>query len=171
MIEDLHSTLCTQVCFTGTEEDRAEQHDHGTIDEILGDPDTDAPEEADREADLPEPIPLPGHPESRPETFSHEVGVDVFEIIDPVGMRSSTLDAVCMEVTFVQVWVERKSDCGSPSFHTRLQSSACGWSRQASWPRLVRFDRRTHDRGVFSSIPPKSGVMFGPGALGMLGRS
>ena len=85
--EDLHSTRCAQVCFTGTEEDQAEQQDHGTIEEVLGDPDMerggDAPEEAEREADLPEQIPLLGHPESRPDTFNHEV-----------GMRSSTLDAI-----------------------------------------------------------------------------
>ena len=162
--EDLHSTRCAQVCFTGTEDDQAEQHDHGTIGEVLGDPDMeregDAPEEADREADPPEQIPLLGHPESRPCTFNHEVGIDVFKIIDSVGMRSSTLDAVCMGVTYVQVWVERKSDCGSPSFHTRLQASAYGWSRQTGWPRLVRCDRRTHDRGVFSSTPIKNGVMI-----------
>ena len=65
--EELHLTRCAQVCFTGTEDDQAEQDDHGTIDEVLGDPDTerggDAPEEADR---LLEQMPLPGHPESRP---------------------------------------------------------------------------------------------------------
>ena len=36
--EDLHLTRCAQVCFAGTEEDQAEQGDHGTIDEVLGDP-------------------------------------------------------------------------------------------------------------------------------------
>ena len=34
--EDQHLTRCAQVCFTGTEEDQAEQRDQGTIDEILG---------------------------------------------------------------------------------------------------------------------------------------
>ena len=34
--EDQHMTRCAQVCFTGTEEDQAEQCDHGTIDEVLG---------------------------------------------------------------------------------------------------------------------------------------
>ena len=115
--EDLHLTRCAQVRFTGTEDDQAEHHDHGTIDEVLGDPDMerggDAPEEADREADPPEQIPLLGHP---------EVDIDVFEIIDLVDMRSSTLDAVCMGVTYVQEWVERKSNCTSPSLHTRLQA-------------------------------------------------
>ena len=56
--QELHLTRCAQVCFTGTEDDQAEQHDHETLDEVLGDPDMerggDAPEEADREADLPE---------------------------------------------------------------------------------------------------------------------
>ena len=37
--EDLLLTQCAQVCFTGKEEDQAEQHDHGTIDEVLGDSD------------------------------------------------------------------------------------------------------------------------------------
>ena len=32
--EDQHLTRCAQVCFTGTEEDQAEQRDHGTIDEV-----------------------------------------------------------------------------------------------------------------------------------------
>ena len=54
--EDQHLTRCSQVCFTGTDDDQAEQHDHGTIDEVLGDQDMeqggDAPEEADREADF-----------------------------------------------------------------------------------------------------------------------
>ena len=66
--EDLHLTRCAQVCFTGTEDDQAEQHDHGTIDEVLGDPDTerggDASEDAERKADAPEQILLHGHPES-----------------------------------------------------------------------------------------------------------
>ena len=64
--EDLHLTRCAQVCSTGTEDDQAEQHDQGTLDEVLGDPDMerggDALEEVDREADPPEQIPLPGHP-------------------------------------------------------------------------------------------------------------
>ena len=37
--EDFHLARCAQVCFTGTEEDQAERHDHGTIDEVLGDQD------------------------------------------------------------------------------------------------------------------------------------
>ena len=69
--EDLHLTRCAQVCFAGTEEDQAEQGDHGTIDEVLGDQDLeqgkDSLEEADRDADLPEQIPLLGHPESEKE--------------------------------------------------------------------------------------------------------
>ena len=39
--EDHHLTRCAQVCFTVAEEDQAEQHDHGTIDEVLGDQDTE----------------------------------------------------------------------------------------------------------------------------------
>ena len=48
--EDQHRTRCAQVCFTGTEEDQAERHDQGTIDEVLGDQDMEGgghtPEEA-----------------------------------------------------------------------------------------------------------------------------
>ena len=143
--EDRHLTRCDQVCLTGTEDDQAEQHDHGTIDEVLGDPDMerggDAPEEADREADPPEQIPLLGHSESRPYTSSHEVGIDLFEIIDSVGMRSSTSDGVCVGGAYVQVWVERKSDCSSPSFHTRLQAFVCDRSRPAGWPTVQTSSR------------------------------
>ena len=77
-------TQCAQVCFTGTEDDQAEQHNHGTIDKVLGDSDMerggDAPEEADRGADPPEQIPLLSHPEFRLKTFNHGMRIDVFEI-------------------------------------------------------------------------------------------
>ena len=93
--EDFHLTQCAQVRSTGTEDDQTEQHDHGTIDEeVLGNPDMerggDAPEEADREADPPEQIPQLGDPESRPCTFNREVGIDAFEIIDPVSKLALT---------------------------------------------------------------------------------
>ena len=180
--EDHHLTRCAQVCFTGKEEGQAEQHDHGTIDEVLGDQDTeeggDALDEADREAELLEQRPLLGHTKSQKEclaswlrllrraraairrllrnsrhlprealvqmlraaraphdsvnaaktfrcqgcdntkprpqthkvlplrpfllTFNHEVGVDVFEIVDSVGMRFLILNAVCMGTTYDQ---------------------------------------------------------------------
>ena len=54
--EELHLTRCAQVCFTGTEEDQAEQQDQGTIDDVLGDQDLeqgeDVLEDAERAADL-----------------------------------------------------------------------------------------------------------------------
>ena len=69
--EDQHLTRCAPVCFTGTGEGHAEQRDQGTIDEVLGDQDReeggDALEEADREADLLEQMPLLDHPESEKE--------------------------------------------------------------------------------------------------------
>ena len=69
-----HLTRCAQVCFAGTEEDQAEQHDQGTIDEVLEDQDMeeggDAVEEADREADLREQMPLLGHPKSEKERLA-----------------------------------------------------------------------------------------------------
>ena len=72
--EDQHLTRCAQVCFTGTEEDQAEQHDHGTINEVLGDQDMegrgDVLEEADGEAALLEQMPLLGHPESENERLA-----------------------------------------------------------------------------------------------------
>ena len=72
--EDQHLTRCPQVCFTDTEEDQAERHDQETIDEVLGDQDMeeggDVLEEADREADLLEQMPLPFHPESEKERLA-----------------------------------------------------------------------------------------------------
>ena len=72
--ENQHLTRCAQVCFTGTEEDQAERHDQETIDEVLGDQDMeeggDVLEEADREADLLEQLPLPCHPESEKERLA-----------------------------------------------------------------------------------------------------
>ena len=38
----------------------------------------------------------------RPFTFNHEVGVDVSEIVDSVGVRSSILNAVCMGTPYDQ---------------------------------------------------------------------
>ena len=72
--EDQHLTRWVQVCFTGTGEDQADKRDHGTIDEVLGDQDMekgrDVLEEADREADLLEQMPLLGHPESETERLA-----------------------------------------------------------------------------------------------------
>ena len=63
--EDHHLTRCAQVCFI------AEQHNHRTIHKVPRDQDTkqggNALKEADREADLLEQMPLPGHPESEKE--------------------------------------------------------------------------------------------------------
>ena len=54
--EDLHLSRCAQVCFAGKEEDQAERHDHGTIDEVRVDQDMeegrDVLDEADREAEI-----------------------------------------------------------------------------------------------------------------------
>ena len=72
--EDQLLTRCAQVCFAGAEEDQAEQHDQGTIDEVLEDQDVEEGgnvlEEADREADLLEQMILPGHQESQKERLA-----------------------------------------------------------------------------------------------------
>ena len=72
--EDHQLTRCAQVCFTGTDVDRAERHDHGTIDEVLADQDMEERgevlDEADLEADLLDWIPVPGHPESEKERLA-----------------------------------------------------------------------------------------------------
>ena len=125
--QDFHLTRCAQVCFTGTEEDQAERHDHGPIDEVFGDQDMDEGgdvlDDADREGDLraarspqhyinaaktfrcqvcdntrPKPQTHKVSP-PRPCTFDHEVGVDLFEIVDSVGMRFSILTSLCMGTT------------------------------------------------------------------------
>ena len=88
-------------------------------------------EEVDREVDLPERIPLPDHSESRPFSFNHEAGMDVFEIIDSVSKCFLTLDAICKRVAYVQVWDKTKSECSSPSSHTSLQAFVCDWSCRA----------------------------------------
>ena len=231
-----HLTRCAQVCFTGTEADQAEQH--GTIDE-LGDQDLeqggDALEEADREADLLEQMPL--HPESekerlaswlrlsrrarvairrlhrnlrhlpterlvraaraprryindvktfrcqgcdnakpipqthkvfppRPYTFNHEVGVDVFEMVDSIFMRFSIMNAVCIGTTYDQAWIVRESESlGSPSSHARLRPFVHGWTHWASWPKLDRCDQGTHNGGVFGSTLAKNGVVISPAGL------
>ena len=195
----------------------------------------DVLEEADREADLLEQIPLPGHPESdkdrlaswlrlhrrapvairrlhqnlrhlprealvlmpraaraaqdcfeaaktfrcqgcdntkpkpqthkvsppRPCKFNHEVGVDVFEIVDSVGIRFSILNAVCMGTTYDQAWIVRESESlGSPSSHACLRPFVLGWTRWAGWPSLVRCDRGAQNRGVCSAILARNGVMI-----------
>ena len=71
-----------------------------------------------------------------------------------------SLDAVRVGVAHVRVWVERKSERNLPSFHTSSQAYVCDWSYRAGWPRLVRYDRGMHDRGVFSSILIENGVMI-----------
>ena len=84
------------------------------------------------------------------------MGVDVFEIVDSVGKRSSILNAVCMGTTYDQAWIVRESESlGSPLSHACLRALH-GWTRWAGCPRLVRCDRRTHNTGVFSSILAKN---------------
>ena len=66
-------SIC-QVCFTSTEESQTERHDRGTSDEVLVDQDIDekgdALEEANREAEQLEHIPLEGYPESEKERLA-----------------------------------------------------------------------------------------------------
>ena len=100
--EDPLLTRCARVCFTSTEDDQAEQHDHGTIDEVLGDSDIE------RGGDDPEP--LLGHPESRPRTFNHEAGIDVFEIIHWFSQQI-LLDLKCrLDGSYVRSSMGQKKD-------------------------------------------------------------
>ena len=102
----------------------------------------------------------------RPYTFHHEVGVDVFEIVDSIGMRFSIQNAVCMGTTYDQAWNVRESESlGSPSSHACLRAFVHGWTRWAGWPKVARCDRRTHIRGVFGSTFAKNGVAIRPAGL------
>ena len=102
----------------------------------------------------------------RPWTFNHEVGVDVFEIVDSVGMRFSILNAVCMGTTLDQAWIVRESETlGSPSSHACLGAFVHGWTCWAGWPELVRCYRGTHNRDGFGSILAKNGVAIRPADL------
>ena len=102
----------------------------------------------------------------RPYTFNHEVGVDVFEIVDSNGVRFSILNAVCMGRTYDQSWIVRESESlDSPSSHACSRAFVFGWTRWAGWPELVRCDRGTHDRGVFGSTLAKNGVAIRPARL------
>ena len=77
----------------------------------------------------------------RPRMFNHEVEVDVFEIVDSVGMRFSILNAVCTGTRYDQSWIVRESETlGSPSSHACLRFFMHGWTRLAGWPGLVRCD-------------------------------
>ena len=91
------------------------------------------------------------------------MGVDVFEIVDSVGMRFSILNAVCMGTTHDQAWIVGESEnLGSPPSHACLRAFVHGWTRWAGWPKLVRCDRGTHKRGVFGSTLAKNGVVIRP---------
>ena len=76
--------------------------------------------------------------------------------------RSLTqLNAVCMGTTYGQAWIVRESEVhGSPSSHACLRAFVHGWTRWAGWPKLVRCNRGTHNRGIFSSLLAKNGVMI-----------
>ena len=94
------------------------------------------------------------------------MGVDVFEIVDSVGMRFSIMNAVCMGTTCDQAWIARESESlGSPSSRACLRAFVHGWTRWAGWPKLVRCDRGTHNRGAFGSTLAKNGVVIRPAGL------
>ena len=61
-----------------------------------------------------------------------------------------------MGTTHDQAWIVRESESlGSPSSHACLRAFAHGWTRRAGWPKLVRCDRRTHNRCVLGSTLTK----------------
>ena len=73
----------------------------------------------------------------------------------------SILNAVCMGTTYDQAWIVRGSETlGSPSSHACLRAFVHSWTRWAGWLRVFRCDRETHNRGVFSSVLAKNGVMI-----------
>ena len=99
-------------------------------------------------------------------TLHVQVGVDVFEIVDSVGMRFSIVNADCVGTTYDQAWIVRESESlGSPSSHACLRAFVHGCTRWAGWPKLVRCDRGTHNRGVFGSTLTKNGVAIRPAGL------
>ena len=75
------------------------------------------------------------------QTFNHEVGVDVFEIVDSSGKRFSILNAVWMGTTYDQdlknlrEFVTERVSRPSNAF---LRAFVLGWTRWAGWPWLVR---------------------------------
>ena len=94
------------------------------------------------------------------------MGVDVFEIVDSIGLRFSILNAVSMGTTYDQAWIVNESESlGSPSSHACLRAFIHGWTRWAGWPELVRCDRGTHKRGVFGLTLAKKGEAIGPAGL------
>ena len=94
----------------------------------------------------------------RPYTFNHEVGLDLFDVVDSIGIRFSILNAVCTGTTYDQAWIVRESETlGSPSSHACLRAFVHGWTRWAGWPKR---NRGTHNRGVFSSTLAKNGIMI-----------
>ena len=71
-----------------------------------------------------------------------------------------------MGTTYDQAWIARESEnLGSPSSHLCLRVFVHGWTRWAGWPKLIRCDRGTHNRGVFGSTLSKSGVAIRPAGL------
>ena len=93
----------------------------------------------------------------RPCTFNHEVGVDLFEIVDSLGARYSILSAVCMGTTYDQARAVRESESlGSPSSHACLRAFVHGRTRWAGWDT---------QQGVFGSTLTKNGVAIRPAGL------
>ena len=82
------------------------------------------------------------------------------------SMCSKSSIAVCVGTTYDQAWIVRESESlGSPSSHACLRAVVHGWTRWARWPKLVRCDRGTHNRGAFGSTFAKNGVVIRPAGL------
>ena len=62
-----------------------------------------------------------------PYTFTHEVGVDVFEIVDSVAIRFSILNAVCMGTTYDQAWIVRVPETRWFSIISCMSASLRAW--------------------------------------------
>ena len=77
----------------------------------------------------------------RPDVLHQEIGIDVFDVLDATGKRSSIFDVVLMGITYDQAWMARESESlGSPSSYECLNTSVDGWTRWAGWTKPIRCD-------------------------------
>jgi len=102
----------------------------------------------------------------KPDTFNHEIGLDVLAVKDCAGTYYDVLNVVDYGTTFEQAWIVREGETnGVPSSSSCRDAFTKGWARPFGWPKFVAGDRGTHNRGVFNQTLSKKGVRFNPAAL------